>query len=87
MLLNQGSVIHQKVQVVRRKHVLKFQPVHPRSIGALHIKIGEVIVEDVSNLDAKGLRIAKGAVVNRIHIEVGNRRFISVGMQQGVDFF
>ena len=67
--------------------MLQFQAVNPGSIRFLDIEIGKIVVEDIPNLDPKGLGIAKCAIVHRIHIQILKDPVAAVRMEDGIDPF
>jgi hypothetical protein len=50
--------------------MFQLQAINTGGIGFFNIKIGVIVVEDISYPDTKRLGIAKGAIVHSIDIEV-----------------
>ena len=48
--------------------MLQFQSVNPGGIGPFYIKISEIVIQYIPNLDPKGLGVSKSTIVHRIYI-------------------
>jgi hypothetical protein len=85
VLLHQGVAVGEEVDPVRREQVLELQAVHARGVRLLHVEVVLVVVVGIDDPDTEGRRIAEGAEVDPVDVEVADHREIAVDLEPGVD--
>jgi hypothetical protein len=70
VLLDQGVAVGDEVQAVGREQVLELEAVDARGVGLLHVEVVLVVVVGIDDPDAEGRRVAEGAEVDAVDVEV-----------------
>jgi hypothetical protein len=84
VLLDQRLAPGEVEHAVRREQVLQLQPAHAGGVADLHVEVVVVLVVGVDDADAEGLRVAEGAEVDAVHVDVAEDLHAAFAAQQRV---
>ena len=87
VLFDEGRAVRDVVEAVGREQVLEFETVDAGGVGFLHVEIVLIVVVGVDDPDAKRGRVAEGAKIHAVDVEMVDDRKITVDLEDRVDFF
>ena len=87
VLLDERVSAGQVVHAVGREQVLELQPVNPRGIRPLDVKVILVVVVGIDDPDPERLGVSERTIVHAIDVKVVERRTVATAFQQGVNVF
>ena len=84
VLLDQRLAPGEVEHAVRREQVLEFEPADARGVADLHVEVVVVLVVRVDDADAEGLRVAEGAEVHAVHVDVAEHLHAAFAAQERI---
>ena len=85
VLLDQRAPVRQEIEAVRGEEVLQLESVDAGGVRLLHVEVVLVVVVGVDDPDPEGRRVAEGAEVHPVDVEVLHDRQVAVDLEERID--